>query len=75
MTAPDLAVVAIVNSEVEANLLVSALRDEGFDAAAMGGFTAGFVVGVPGSVKVLVPADQSAGAREWMRNNGHGPAA
>lgn len=71
MAEPDLAVIALLTTEVEAHLLVGALRDEGFEAAAMGGFTAGFVAEAPGLVKVLVRADQLAAAQEWMRLNGH----
>lgn len=47
-------VLADVPSEIEAQLIVAALEEEGIDAFKSGGAVSDFKVGVPGHVQVLV---------------------
>ena len=50
----DLDVLTAVATEVEAAMIVDALKDEGIDASAEGGLTAGLRAEVPGDVRVIV---------------------
>ncbi len=50
----DLDVLTAVATEVEAAMIVDALKDEGIAASAEGGLTAGLRAEVPGEVRVVV---------------------
>lgn len=53
----DLVVLLSVPREVEAQLIVAALEENGIDAHQAGGAISGFKVGVPGEVLVYVKAE------------------
>ncbi|MEM1445370.1 MAG: DUF2007 domain-containing protein [Planctomycetota bacterium] len=60
----------MLNSEVQASMLVAELNAAGIFAVASGGLTAGFRAEAPGRVKVLVPAERYEEAQtlyaEWI---------
>jgi hypothetical protein len=59
----DIEVLTVVATEWEAELLVSALKDEGIAAEASGALTSGFRAEAPGGVKVLVNRHDFADAK------------
>ncbi|QDU91515.1 hypothetical protein Pla175_49440 [Pirellulimonas nuda] len=52
--AEHLVALTTVPSDIEASIIVAALREAGMHVVATGGATAGFKAGAPGVVKVLV---------------------
>lgn len=63
----ELAVLAVVNTEFEARLLVDALLANDIHAEPSGVVTGGFRAEAPGRVKVLVRADQLQNAIARVR--------
>lgn len=62
----ETAVLAVLSSEVEAEILAAALRDLGIDAQASGVLTASFRAEAPGGAKVLVHRGDLARAMELV---------
>ncbi|MEM8494782.1 MAG: hypothetical protein AAF663_05295 [Planctomycetota bacterium] len=66
----DPATLCILNSEVQAAMLVAELNVADIFAVSSGGLTAGFRAEAPGRVKVLVPAERYDEAKalyaEWI---------
>jgi hypothetical protein len=56
--------VVSVPSEMEAGVVVAALKENGINATMSGVYTAGFRAEAPGQVQVLVAEDDIARARE-----------
>lgn len=56
-------VLADLSSEIEAQLIVAALEDEGIKAFKAGGAVSDFKLGVPGHVQVLVRPEDLARAK------------
>lgn len=61
-------VLVSVPSEIEAAAIVTALAEEGIEATATGGFTAGFRAEAPGLVNVLVRGEDYATALKVLEN-------
>jgi len=59
----ELATIAEVESDVEANAIAAELQDAGFDARVVDASTGGFLMESAAAVRVLVPAGQAAKAR------------
>lgn len=57
-------ILADLNSETEAAMIVAALAEEGIEAFKAGGPVSDFKVGVPGHVQVLVRPEDLGRARE-----------
>ncbi len=67
----DLAVAAVVPGDVEAEVIVEVLLENGIQAVASGGPAASFRVGVPGRVPVLVHQDDLTRAKEIVTQASH----
>jgi len=67
----ELAVAANVPGDVEAEVIVEVLMDNGIQAAASGGPAASFRVGAPGRVQVLVHQDDLQRAKEIVTEASH----
>jgi hypothetical protein len=61
-----IAVVTTAPTEMEAGIIVAALEREGIRATMSGAETAGFRVGVPGEVQILVAQKDEAAARQAL---------
>jgi hypothetical protein len=61
------AVVATVPNELEGGIIVAALERAGIKATMSGEATAGFRVGIPGEVQILVAEEDVARAEEVIR--------
>ena len=59
----DTVVLAVVPSEMEATLIVDALRDLEITAESSGALTSGFRAEAPGGVRILVRSEDLARAR------------
>ena len=66
MTEDNLNVFISVPSEIEAAAIVGLLSEEGIEAKATGGLTAGFKAEAPGEVKVLVAAADADRAKRVL---------
>lgn len=62
-------VLAVVASEIEANLIADTLRGLGIHAEASGGLTAGFRAEAPGAAKVLVRRSDLTRARAALEEH------
>ncbi len=62
-----LVVLTAVPSDIEASIIVSALREAGMHVVATGGPTAGFKAGVPGQVQVMVAEHDLSVARNTLK--------
>ena len=55
-----------VPSDIVATMIVAALSNEGIEAVATGGFTAGFLAEAPGSVRVMVKREDLSRAQQVL---------
>lgn len=62
----EAAVLASVPTEWEASFIADELSDRGIAAEVTGALTSGFRTEAPGLVRVIVPADQLARARQQL---------
>jgi hypothetical protein len=60
------AVVTTAPTEMEAGIIVAALEREGIKATMSGAATAGFRVGVPGEVEILVASEDEEAAQRVL---------
>lgn len=64
--AATVAVLTRVPTEFEAALVVTHLAEQGIQAEAVGGYTAGFRAQAPGDIKILVRAGNMEKARQIL---------
>ena len=66
--AEETVIVTQVDNELEAAMLIDALKEENINAASAGGLTAGFRAEAPGGVNILVHQKDVETARVVMEN-------